>query len=110
MGRLRNLIVQSVEDLVRGADQEYPRYELPESDEARPAHEFERIELYAALQRGLAELPDREKLVLGLYYYERLTLAEIATILDLTESRVCQIQAAALLRLRSEIVRQGFSE
>lgn len=109
MGRLRNLIVHSMEDLVRGADEEHPRHQIPGPAAADPSDEFERAELFDALRRGLAELPDREKLVLGLYYYERLTLAEIAAILDLTESRVCQIQAAALLRLRSEIVRQGFT-
>jgi RNA polymerase sigma factor for flagellar operon FliA len=64
--------------------------------------------LLDALREGLTRLSERERLVLGLYYYEGLTLAEIGAVLGLTESRVCQIQAAALLRLRTFLVQAGF--
>ena len=66
-------------------------------------------ELVGVLRRGLARLSERERLVLGLYYYEGLTLAEIGGILGLTESRACQIQASALLRLRTWLAQQGFA-
>ena len=48
-------------------------------------------------------MPDREKLVLTLYYYEALTLAEIGEVLSVTESRVCQIHTKAVLQLRSKM-------
>ncbi len=48
-------------------------------------------------------LPEREKLVLSLYYIDDLNLREIAKILDLTESRISQIRTAAILRLRAKI-------
>ena len=48
-------------------------------------------------------MPDREKTVLILYYYEGLTLAEIGKALGVTESRVCQIHTKAVLQLRARL-------
>src|SRR6266545_921648 len=48
-------------------------------------------------------MPEREKIVLTLYYYEGLTLAEIGEVLGVTESRVCQIHTKAILQLRSKM-------
>jgi len=48
-------------------------------------------------------LPDREKLVLALYYDEELNLREIGEVLDVSESRVCQIHGQALVRLRARM-------
>jgi RNA polymerase sigma factor for flagellar operon FliA len=48
-------------------------------------------------------LGDREKIVLTLYYYESLTLAQIGEVLGVTESRVCQIHTKAVLQLRSRL-------
>ncbi len=102
LARLHALVVTSFEELVsRGAAGE------PASDQEDPEEAAERREMLDALRRGLARLSERERLVLGLYYYEGLTLAEIGAILDLTESRICQIQAAALLRLRTFLVQEG---
>ena len=49
----------------------------------------------------IEELPERERLVLTLYYYEELTMKEIAAILEVTESRVCQIHGQAICHLRA---------
>jgi len=48
-------------------------------------------------------LPDKEKKVLVLYYYENLTLREIGRILEVTESRVSQLHTKAILRLRAKL-------
>jgi RNA polymerase sigma factor for flagellar operon FliA len=48
-------------------------------------------------------LPKKEKLVLALYYYEELTMQEIGKVLNITESRVCQIHSQALIKLRGKI-------
>lgn len=103
LARLHDLVVISFEDLVFQAY----GFDAPNPEEG-PEELAERRELVDALRRGLRQLSDRERLVLGLYYYEGLTLAEIGAVLDLTESRVCQIQAAAVLRLRTWLVQQGF--
>jgi RNA polymerase sigma factor for flagellar operon FliA len=54
----------------------------------------------------LKELPEQEKLVVALYYYEELTLKEIGEIMGLTESRVSQIHTRAILDLRARLHRQ----
>jgi len=59
------------------------------------------------VQEKLAELiesmPEKEKLVLSLYYYEELTMQEIGKVLNITESRVCQIHSQALVKLKSKL-------
>lgn len=62
-------------------------------------------EMRRLIARSLEDLTDKEQLVLVLYYYEELTLKEIGEILDVTESRVCQIHTKAILRLRGKIER-----
>ena len=52
---------------------------------------------------AIAALPEREKLVVALYYYENLTLREIGEVLGVTESRVSQLHTKAVLRLRSKL-------
>jgi RNA polymerase sigma factor for flagellar operon FliA len=68
-----------------------------------PVALYEVEEMKAILASTVAALPEREKIVLTLYYYEGLTLAEIGQILGVTESRVCQIHTKAVLHLRSRI-------
>jgi RNA polymerase sigma factor FliA len=53
--------------------------------------------------QAIGELPDKEKKVLVLYYYEDLTLKEIGQVLEVTESRVSQLHTKAILRLRSKL-------
>lgn len=60
-------------------------------------------EMVRLIADGLEELPEKEQLVLVLYYYEDLTLKEIGSILDVTESRVCQIHTKAIMRLRAKL-------
>ena len=53
------------------------------------------------LKDAIDALPEKERLVLSLYYYEELTMKEISKVLSLTESRVCQLHSTAVLHLRS---------
>ena len=69
-----------------------------------PVSRFEIEETRQLLATTINRLPEREKLVLTLYYYEGLTLAEIGGVLGVTESRVCQIHTKAVLHLRSRVV------
>ena len=68
-----------------------------------PMAAFEVEEMRHILAEAINRLPEREKVVLTLYYYEGLTLAEIGTILGVTESRVCQIHTKSVLQLRSRL-------
>jgi RNA polymerase sigma factor for flagellar operon FliA len=56
-----------------------------------------------ALAEAIATLPERERLVMALYYDEELNLREIGEVLGVSESRVCQIHGQALLRLRGRM-------
>lgn len=64
-------------------------------------------EIKELLADAIDELPDKEKLVIILYYYENLTLKEIGSVLNVSESRVCQIHTKVVLRLRSMLRRIG---
>jgi RNA polymerase sigma factor for flagellar operon FliA len=55
------------------------------------------------LARAINELPDKERMVLTLYYFEELTMKEIGQILRVTESRVCQIHTKAVLHLKTKL-------
>ncbi len=65
-----------------------------------PDGPFERRERVALLAEAIAELPERERRILELYYVEGLTLKEIGAVLAVTESRICQIHSQATARLR----------
>jgi len=75
-------------------------------DQEAPQRAFEAEERKAILMDAVATLPQREQLVIALYYQEGLTLKEIGRVLDVTESRVCQIHTQALLRMRARLERE----
>jgi RNA polymerase sigma factor FliA len=55
------------------------------------------------MARVIDELPEKERIVLSLYYWEELTMKEVGAVLGLTESRVCQLHNQALLRLKTKL-------
>ena len=76
---------------------------IEDTNVARPADVLDETEMREALADAIARLPEREKLVVTLYYYEELTLREIGEVLGVTESRVSQLHTKAILRLRSRL-------
>ena len=64
---------------------------------------FESQEMKGILATSINRLGEREKIVITLYYYEGLTLAEIGQVLGVTESRVCQMHTKAVLQLRAKM-------
>lgn len=68
-----------------------------------PMAAFEVEEMKQILAGAINRLGEREKIVLSLYYYENLTLAQIGEILGVTESRVCQIHTKAIMQLRGRM-------
>jgi len=69
----------------------------------RPEAALDQTEMREALADAIARLPEREKLVVTLYYYEELTLREIGEVLGVTESRVSQLHTKAILRLKGKL-------
>ncbi len=57
----------------------------------------------ASLVQAITELPEREKMVMAMYYQEDLNLKEVGAVLGVSESRVCQLHSQAILRLRSKM-------
>jgi RNA polymerase sigma factor for flagellar operon FliA len=78
--------------------------EDPGSD--NPLKELGFTEVKNILKDAIANLPEKEKLVVALYHYEELTLKEIGVVLDITESRVSQIHSKAILKLRSKLLQK----
>jgi RNA polymerase sigma factor for flagellar operon FliA len=76
---------------------------LEDADAPDPVLTFESEETRQILAKSVNILPERERLVITLYYYEGLTLAEIGSVLGVTESRVCQMHTKAVLELRNKM-------
>jgi RNA polymerase sigma factor for flagellar operon FliA len=72
-------------------------------EHGNPLDLFVGKELMSQLKHTIDHLPVKEKLVISLYYYDEMTMKEIGMILDLTESRVCQLHTQAILHLRSAL-------
>src|SRR3984885_4306909 len=75
-----------------------------------PARSLDVGDLKDRIADSIAKLPEREKLVIALYYYENLTLREIGEGLGVTESRVSQMHTKAVLRLRSRMQEESFDD
>lgn len=78
---------------------------LVDPDAEVPGGALEAAELRAALLTAIRGLPERERFVVTLYYFEAMTLAQIGDVLGVTESRVSQIHAKAVLSLRNRLTR-----
>jgi RNA polymerase sigma factor FliA len=76
---------------------------IEDASAPQPSQALDQTELREALGESIAHLPEREKLVITLYYYEELTLREIGEVLGVTESRVSQLHTKAILRLKAHL-------
>ena len=76
---------------------------LEDERSPEPDEQVEAQELMALLHVALNELPERERMLLALYYREELTMKEISKIMNVSESRVCQLHIQAILRLRNAL-------
>ena len=76
---------------------------LEDPEAPLPGQELDRVEEVEGLKRAIGTLPEKERTVLSLYYYEELNLRQIAEILHVTESRVSQIRTQGLRRMRERL-------
>jgi RNA polymerase sigma factor for flagellar operon FliA len=76
---------------------------IEDPNAADPEESFDAATVREQVAEAISRLPEREKLVIALYYYENLTLREIGEVLGVTESRVSQLHTKAVLRLKSRL-------
>lgn len=98
----KNLSVLSIEDIYEtvGLDRErIMRYALEEADDYEAYVEFHELE--SIIAKEFERLSEKQRIVLALYYQEDMNMKEIGAVLGVTEARVCQIHAQAILNLRT---------
>jgi RNA polymerase sigma factor for flagellar operon FliA len=100
--QLNDATLLSLEDLSLSSESEWERSQEKQSHSGfiDPLSFVENKDMVEKLTSAVEELPERERLVVTLYYHEELTLREIGEILDLSEGRICQIFGQAVARLR----------
>lgn len=76
---------------------------IEDPNAADPERSFDQVNVKEQIAEAISRLPEREKLVIALYYYESLTLREIGEVLGVTESRVSQLHTKAVLRMKSRL-------
>lgn len=106
MGRISSTAILSLNDIWNtGGDSE--KMCIGESIESprgfSPDFSVEKEEVRRVIVQAINELPEKEKKVLVLYYYENLTLREIGQILEVTESRISQLHTKAIIRLKAKL-------
>jgi RNA polymerase sigma factor for flagellar operon FliA len=100
-----NRIIVSL-DVMMDADQDGERtmHEyLRDDTQVNPSDAMEESSMISEMSRAIQGLSEREQLILSLYYNEQLTFKEIGKVLEITESRVCQLHARAILNLKANI-------
>lgn len=80
--------------------EEYLKTDSPEALDANPVETTEYLELKETLAKAIDKLPEKERLVVSLYYYDELTLKEISLIMHLSEARISQLHTKAIIRMR----------
>jgi len=104
---IRGLNVGSLESAPPDEDNNRDLLRFISGDEEQwPSRLLERSELQRLLAESISRMPEIEKTVLSLYYYEEMTLREIARIAGLHESRISQLKSQAILRLRASMEKQ----
>lgn len=82
---------------------------VPDPDAEDPLGVFQARELKAILKESVNVLPKKERFVVQLYYFDELTMKEIGTLLNITESRVSQLHTKAMFRLRGKLLERQIS-
>jgi len=103
----KNLTILSLDEIYESVGEGKEKalgYAMDESEDPSSYAEFHEIE--GILSKGIDSLPEKQKLVLSLYYYEDMNMKEIAAAMGITEARVSQIHSQAILNLRSVTKKQ----
>lgn len=104
----RGVALISLDELRTDGDENYERNlleYLADPEHLSPAECLNLDQIYRIVADTIDQLPEKERLVISLYYYEELTMKEIGEIMSITESRVSQIHTKAILRLRGRLAK-----
>ena len=109
MVRMGRTNIFSLDDILSTSesDDQIHFIELIEDEDSHPGGEAEGKEIRRILSAGVDKLPDRERLVVALYYFEGLTFKEIGRVLGVSESRIYQLHAQSMNRLRNYMRAEG---
>lgn len=91
------------EDFAGDGDEDFLERHFTDND-ADPANILEDRNVKEMLVKAIERLPERERLMMALYYEQELNLREIGEVMGVTESRVCQLHSQAVARLRSQVI------
>ena len=103
----QGVAVVSVDELRGEGDEDFERNlleYLADPEAVQPDVKLNLDQIYQIVADAIDNLPEKERLVISLYYYDELTMKEIGEIMDITESRVSQIHTKAVIRLRSKLI------
>jgi len=103
LGEYHSIVQDAASCRLASLDDTASTMSMPD-DSADPFREVADDGFRASLAQAIEALPEREKLVMSLYYTEGLNLKEIGAVLKVTESRVCQLHGQALVRLKARLV------
>ena len=101
--QLNGLTIGSFESMPAGDNNEVVIEYYAEDDSTDPYSRLESSEMVRLLSKAIDSLPEKERLVVSLYYFEELTMKEIGSLLGVNESRVSQLHSKATLRLRGKL-------
>lgn len=109
-GYVNYLSMVSLEDIIfkSGDEDIFLSSTIEDTKSPRPDRLLEDKEKLSMLKRAIDMLEEKDKIILNLYYYEKLTLKEIGCVLGVSESRVCQIHSRAILRLRDNFKKLNY--
>src|ERR1035437_4953931 len=104
LGKVRGTQLVYLEDMARGNDEEDSFLDRHVVDtDADPMNMLRDQRLRQALIAAIKNLPEREQFIMSMYYEQDMNLKEIAAVLDVTESRVCQLHSQSIARLRAKM-------
>jgi len=101
LAELRSVSLGSLDEIAEGSSESKLLRFVPQDEENQPSRILERAELEKLLAEGVSKMPKTERLILTLYYKEEQNLQDIAEILGIHTTRVCQLKSQAVLRLRA---------
>ena len=104
LGKVRGTQLVYLEDMSRGNDDEDSFLDRHVGDsDADPLNMLRDQRLRQALVAAIKNLPEREQFIMSMYYEQDMNLKEIAAVLDVTESRICQLHSQSIARLRAKM-------
>ena len=110
-GYINFMAVVSLENILFSEDDELTVMGVVEDKNSPSPHEaYEEQERVEVLAECIDKLKEKDRIILNLYYYEGLTLKEIGQVLDVSESRVCQLHSRAIKNLRTMLKRINYIE